>query len=100
MDLNLSIFWQGCAKMTSRIGGSVPGGNWKYAHGTAHYGRNFSVKWLKVQKLFHQLPQLIYLRDSNNPHIEAKHTGSIHNKTVAAKGNLKLQIAMLQKFLK
>jgi cleavage and polyadenylation specificity factor subunit 4 len=51
--LNLSIFWQGCAKMTSRIGGSVAGGNWKYAHGTAHYGRNFSVKWLKVQKLFH-----------------------------------------------
>ena len=39
---------QGCAKMMSRIGGSVSGGNWKYAHGTAHYGRNFSVKWLKV----------------------------------------------------
>lgn len=34
--------------MTSKIGGSVGGGNWKYAHGTAHYGRNFSVKWLKV----------------------------------------------------
>lgn len=34
--------------MTSRIGGYVGGGNWKYAHGTAHYGRNFSVKWLKV----------------------------------------------------
>jgi len=49
------MFLQGCAKMTSRIGGSVAGGNWKYAHGTAHYGRNFSVKWLKVQKLFHHL---------------------------------------------
>ena len=35
--------------MTSKIGGSVVGGNWKYAHGTAHYGRNFSVKWLKVR---------------------------------------------------
>jgi cleavage and polyadenylation specificity factor subunit 4 len=34
--------------MTSKIGASVGGGNWKYAHGTAHYGRNFSVKWLKV----------------------------------------------------
>lgn len=34
--------------MTSKIGGSVGGGNWKYAHGTAHYGRNFCVKWLKV----------------------------------------------------
>jgi len=48
LNLKLSMFWQGCAKMTSRIGGSVAGGNWKYAHGTAHYGRNFSVKWLKV----------------------------------------------------
>lgn len=58
LNLDLSTFWQGCAKMTSRIGGSVSGGNWKYAHGTAHYGRNFSVKWLKVWKLSHQLPWL------------------------------------------
>lgn len=34
--------------MTSKIGGFVGGGNWKHAHGTAHYGRNFSIKWLKV----------------------------------------------------
>ena len=34
--------------MTSKIGETVAGGNWKHAHGTAHYGRNFSVKWLKV----------------------------------------------------
>lgn len=39
---------QGLAKMTSRIGGAAKGGNWKHEHGTAHYGRNFSVKWLKV----------------------------------------------------
>uniref|UniRef100_A0A9I9E4U1 Uncharacterized protein n=1 Tax=Cucumis melo TaxID=3656 RepID=A0A9I9E4U1_CUCME len=26
-----------CEKMMSRIGGSVSGGNWKYAHGTAYY---------------------------------------------------------------
>lgn len=38
--------------MMSRIGGSVSGGNWKYAHGTAHYGRNFSVKWLKVTFIY------------------------------------------------
>ena len=38
--------------MTSKIGGFVGGGNWKYAHGTAHYGRNFSVKWLKVDFFF------------------------------------------------
>lgn len=43
---------QGCAKMKSKIGGSIAGGNWKYAHGTAHYGRNFSVKWLKVHSFF------------------------------------------------
>lgn len=42
---------QGCAKMSSKIGGSIGGGNWKYAHGSAHYGRNFSVKWLKVRCL-------------------------------------------------
>ena len=48
LNMKLYTFWQGCAKMTSRIGGSVAGGNWKYAHGTAHFGRNFSVKWLKV----------------------------------------------------
>ncbi|CAJ1962908.1 unnamed protein product [Sphenostylis stenocarpa] len=47
-SVNRTRHFQGCAKMTSRIGGSVAGGNWKYAHGTAHYGRNFSVKWLKV----------------------------------------------------
>lgn len=37
--------------MSSKIGGSIGGGNWKYAHGSAHYGRNFSVKWLKVRRL-------------------------------------------------
>lgn len=34
--------------MTSRIGSYIGGGNWKHEHGTAQYGRNFSVKWLKV----------------------------------------------------
>jgi cleavage and polyadenylation specificity factor subunit 4 len=42
------MFFKGCAKMTSRIGGYIGGGNWKSAHGTAHYGRNFSIQWLKV----------------------------------------------------
>ncbi|CAK9142871.1 unnamed protein product [Ilex paraguariensis] len=46
-SVNRTQHFQGCAKMTSRIGGSVSGGNWKYAHGSALYGRNFSVKWLK-----------------------------------------------------
>ncbi|CAK7324575.1 unnamed protein product [Dovyalis caffra] len=47
-SVNRTRHFQGCAKMTSKIGASVGGGNWKYAHGTAHYGRNFSVKWLKA----------------------------------------------------
>ncbi|KAJ0017476.1 hypothetical protein Pint_11152 [Pistacia integerrima] len=50
-SVNRTRHFQGCAKMTSKIGGSVGGGNWKYAHGTAHYGRNFSVKWLKFSIL-------------------------------------------------
>lgn len=54
---NLSFFShdvKGCAKMTSRIGGYIGGENWKHEHGTAQFGRNFSVKWLKV----HCLPKL------------------------------------------
>ncbi|KAF8413516.1 hypothetical protein HHK36_001506 [Tetracentron sinense] len=47
-SVNRTRHFQGCAKMTSKIGGFVGGGNWKYAHGTAHYGRNFSVRWLKL----------------------------------------------------
>ncbi|KAL5157902.1 30-kDa cleavage and polyadenylation specificity factor 30 [Glycine soja] len=60
----------GCAKMTSRIGGSVAGGNWKYAHGTAHYGRNFSVKWLKLCELsFHKTR---HLRNPYNENLPVK----------------------------
>jgi hypothetical protein len=47
-SINRTRNFQGCAKMTSRIGGYIGGGNWKSAHGTAHYGRNFSIQWLKV----------------------------------------------------
>jgi cleavage and polyadenylation specificity factor subunit 4 len=35
--------------MMSKIGGVIGGGGWKYAHGTAHYGRNFNLRWLKVR---------------------------------------------------
>jgi hypothetical protein len=48
LRLNVMLL-KGCAKMTSRIGGYIGGGNWKSAHGTAHFGRNFSMQWLKVQ---------------------------------------------------
>ncbi|XP_019185941.1 PREDICTED: 30-kDa cleavage and polyadenylation specificity factor 30-like isoform X2 [Ipomoea nil] len=50
-SVNETKHFQGCAKMTTSIGGTANGGNWKYEHGTAHYGRNFSVKWLKLCEL-------------------------------------------------
>lgn len=69
-SVNRTRHFQGCAKMTSKIGGSVGGGNWKYAHGTAHYGRNFSVKWLKLCELsFHKTR---YLRNPYNENLPVK----------------------------
>ncbi|KAI4297046.1 hypothetical protein L6164_036955 [Bauhinia variegata] len=69
-SVNRTRHFQGCAKMTSRIGGSVPGGNWKYAHGTAHYGRNFSLKWLKLCELsFHKTR---HLRNPYNENLPVK----------------------------
>ncbi|XP_065629589.1 30-kDa cleavage and polyadenylation specificity factor 30 [Quercus suber] len=69
-SVNRTRHFQGCAKMTSRIGGSVGGGNWKYAHGTAHYGRNFSVKWLKLCELsFHKTR---HLRNPYNENLPVK----------------------------
>nr|GFC57800.1 cleavage and polyadenylation specificity factor 30 [Tanacetum cinerariifolium] len=46
-SVNRTRHFQGCARMASKTGGFVGGGNWKYEHGTAHYGRNFGVRWLK-----------------------------------------------------
>ncbi|KAK8567782.1 hypothetical protein V6N13_105729 [Hibiscus sabdariffa] len=69
-SVNRTRHFQGCAKMTSKIGGSVGGGNWKYAHGTALYGRNFSVKWLKLCELsFHKTR---HLRNPYNENLPVK----------------------------
>lgn len=69
-SVNRTRHFQGCAKMTSKIGGSVGGGNWKYAHGTAHYGRNFCVKWLKLCELsFHKTR---HLRNPYNENLPVK----------------------------
>ncbi|GAV74879.1 YTH domain-containing protein [Cephalotus follicularis] len=69
-SVNRTRHFQGCAKMTSKIGGSVTGGNWKYAHGTAHYGRNFPVKWLKLCELsFHKTR---HLRNPYNENLPVK----------------------------
>ncbi|KAB5521170.1 hypothetical protein DKX38_025489 [Salix brachista] len=69
-SVNRTRHFQGCAKMTSKIGASVGGGNWKYAHGTAHYGRNFSVKWLKLCELsFHKTR---HLRNPFNENLPVK----------------------------
>ncbi|KAF5472570.1 hypothetical protein F2P56_009283 [Juglans regia] len=69
-SVNRTRNFQGCAKMTSKIGGSVGGGNWKYAHGTAHYGRNFSVKWLKLCELSFQKTR--HLRNPFNENLPVK----------------------------
>ncbi|KAH0696064.1 hypothetical protein KY289_013546, partial [Solanum tuberosum] len=60
----------GCGKMTSRIGGAANGGNWKHEHGTAHYGRNFSVKWLKLCELSFQKTH--HLRNPYNENLPVK----------------------------
>ncbi|PIA41713.1 hypothetical protein AQUCO_02200263v1 [Aquilegia coerulea] len=69
-SVNRTRHFQGCAKMTSKIGEISGGGNWKYAHGTAHYGRNFSVKWLKLCELsFHKTR---HLRNPYNDNLPVK----------------------------
>ncbi|KAI3741526.1 hypothetical protein L1987_59200 [Smallanthus sonchifolius] len=69
-SVNRTRHFQGCAKMTSKTGGSVGGGNWKYEHGTAHYGRNFHVRWLKLCELsFHKTR---HLRNPYNENLPVK----------------------------
>ncbi|GJU61346.1 30-kDa cleavage and polyadenylation specificity factor 30 [Tanacetum coccineum] len=56
--------------MASKTGGFVGGGNWKYEHGTAHYGRNFGVRWLKLCELsFHKTR---HLRNPYNENLPVK----------------------------
>lgn len=69
-SVNRTRHFQGCAKMTSKIGESTVGGNWKHAHGTAHYGRNFSVKWLKLCELSFQKTR--HLRNPYNENLPVK----------------------------
>nr|CAD1832071.1 unnamed protein product [Ananas comosus var. bracteatus] len=69
-SINRTRHFQGCAKMTSKIGGFIGGGNWKSAHGTAHYGRNFSVKWLKLCEL--SFNKTHHLRNPYNDNLPVK----------------------------
>ncbi|CAH9105887.1 unnamed protein product [Cuscuta europaea] len=69
-SVNRTRHFQGCAKMTSRIGGAAKGGNWKHEHGTAHYGRNFSLKWLKLCELSFQKTR--HLRNPFNENLPVK----------------------------
>ncbi|XP_074568467.1 zinc finger CCCH domain-containing protein 45 [Curcuma longa] len=69
-SINKTRHFQGCAKMTSRIGGYIGGGNWKYSHGTAHYGRNFSLKWLKLCEL--SFNKTHHLRNPYNDNLPVK----------------------------
>ncbi|KAM0907962.1 hypothetical protein ACQ4PT_015769 [Festuca glaucescens] len=69
-SINRTRNFQGCAKMTSRIGGYIGGGNWKSANGTAHYGRNFSLQWLKLCELSFQKTH--HLRNPYNDNLPVK----------------------------
>ncbi|KAL5660907.1 hypothetical protein ACJX0J_028032, partial [Zea mays] len=69
-SINRTRNFQGCAKMTSRIGGYIGGGNWKSAHGTAHFGRNFSMQWLKLCELSFQKTH--HLRNPYNDNLPVK----------------------------
>ncbi|XP_021717647.1 30-kDa cleavage and polyadenylation specificity factor 30-like [Chenopodium quinoa] len=69
-SVNRTRHFQGCAKMTSKIGETASGGNWKHAHGTAHYGRNFSVKWLKLCEL--SFNKTRHLRNPYNENLPVK----------------------------
>uniref|UniRef100_A0A0V0IR48 Putative cleavage and polyadenylation specificity factor CPSF30-like n=1 Tax=Solanum chacoense TaxID=4108 RepID=A0A0V0IR48_SOLCH len=69
-SVNRTRHFQGCGKMASRIGGAANGGNWKHEHGTAHYGRNFSVKWLKLCELSFQKTH--HLRNPYNENLPVK----------------------------
>ncbi|XP_078428790.1 cleavage and polyadenylation specificity factor 30 [Wolffia australiana] len=69
-SINRTRHFQGCAKMMSRIGGFFGGGNWKHAHGTAHYGRNFSIKWLKLGEL--SFYKTRHLRNPYNENLPVK----------------------------
>ncbi|EPS64393.1 hypothetical protein M569_10389, partial [Genlisea aurea] len=69
-SVNKTRHFQGCAKMASRIGGFIGGGNWKHANGTAHYGRNFAVKWLKLSEL--SFDKTRHLRNPYNENLPVK----------------------------
>ncbi|XP_047333425.1 30-kDa cleavage and polyadenylation specificity factor 30-like [Impatiens glandulifera] len=69
-SVNRTQNFQGCAKMTSRIGGFVGGGNWKSAQGTPNYGRNFSLKWLKLCELSFQNTR--HLKNPYNENLPVK----------------------------
>ncbi|GJR88692.1 30-kDa cleavage and polyadenylation specificity factor 30 [Tanacetum coccineum] len=69
-SVNRTRHFQGCARMASKTGGFVGGGNWKYEHGTTHYGRNFGVRWLKLCELsFHKTR---HLRNPYNENLPVK----------------------------
>eukprot|EP00898_Chlorokybus_atmophyticus_P004558 jgi/Chlat1/5102/Chrsp33S05101 len=51
-SVNESRHFQGYARMCSRFGETdVPESVWKFANGSGSYGRNFSVRWLKLCEL-------------------------------------------------
>ncbi|KAL2620215.1 hypothetical protein R1flu_000420 [Riccia fluitans] len=69
-SVNETRHFQGCARMMSKIGVVAGGGGWKYAHGTAHYGRNFRLKWFKLCEL--SFNKTRHLRNPFNENLPVK----------------------------
>eukprot|EP00249_Psilotum_nudum_P018908 c27014_g1_i1 orf=264-2606(+) len=69
-SVNETRHFQGCARMMSKIGVVGSGGGWKFAHGTAHYGRNFHLKWLKLCEL--SFYKTRHLRNPYNENLPVK----------------------------
>ncbi|GKB50762.1 pre-mRNA-splicing factor SLU7-A [Tanacetum coccineum] len=55
-----TIVPQGCARMASKTGGFVGGGNWKYEHGTTHYGQIPHMYSLAQRVYIHQNSVVLY----------------------------------------
>jgi hypothetical protein len=69
-SINESRHFQGCARMESKVGATNATGQWKYAHGTAQFGRNFRLRWLKLCEL--SFTKTRHLRNPYNENLPVK----------------------------
>ncbi|KAJ7535320.1 hypothetical protein O6H91_12G027700 [Diphasiastrum complanatum] len=69
-SVNETRHFQGCARMMSKAGSVAGGAGWKHSQGTAHYGRNFRLKWLKLCEL--SFNKTRHLRNPYNENLPVK----------------------------